>query len=165
LPSFRWTAKSRKSDSRDFNDGGKISTDGNYILTSRVQRPFSYLLPANDFPQEVEIWDMSGKSVYKVASVPLQDNIPVDGVTTAPRSLRLDSDRSATLVWRKRSTRQSEAKVEFRDKMMKIAAPFHGCADGNRQNAASFGGRTFGERDGLLPSPITTATRASGDFS
>jgi dipeptidyl aminopeptidase/acylaminoacyl peptidase len=106
-------------------DTATISPDGNYILTSRVQRPFSYLLPANDFPQEVEIWNTNGKSVYKVASVPLQDNIPVDGVTTAPRNYGWIPTEAATLVWAEAlDGGNPKTKVEFRDKLMKIAAPF-----------------------------------------
>jgi dipeptidyl aminopeptidase/acylaminoacyl peptidase len=129
----------------------EISPDGNYILTSRVQRPFSYLLPANDFPQEVEIWDMSGKSVYKVASVPLQDNIPVDGVTTAPRSYAWIPTEAATLVWAEALDEGNpKAKVEFRDKMMKIAAPFTSAPTEIVKTQHRLAGRTFGERDGLL---------------
>lgn len=129
----------------------EISPDGNYILTSRVQRPFSYLLPANDFPQEVEIWDTNGKSVYKAASVPLQDNIPVDGVTTAPRSFGWIPTEAATLVWAEALDEGNpKAKVEFRDKLMRIAAPFSAAPTEIVKTQHRFAGRSFGERDGLM---------------
>nr|MDQ3041967.1 S9 family peptidase [Acidobacteriota bacterium] len=128
-----------------------ISPDGNYILTSRVQRPFSYLLPANDFPQEVEVWDMNGKSVYKVASVPLQDNIPVDGVTTAPRGYGWIPTEAATLVWAEALDEGNpKAKVEFRDKLMRIAAPFSAAPSEIVKTQQRFAGRSFGEKDGLM---------------
>jgi len=128
-----------------------ISPDGNYILTSRVQRPFSYLLPANDFPQEVEVWDMNGKSVYKVASVPLQDNIPVDGVTTAPRGYGWIPTEAATLVWAEALDEGNpKAKVEFRDKLMRIAAPFSAAPTEIIKIQHRLAGRTFGEKDGLM---------------
>jgi dipeptidyl aminopeptidase/acylaminoacyl peptidase len=132
-------------------DTATISPDGNYILTSRVQRPFSYLLPASDFPQEVEIWNISGKSVYKVASVPLQDDIPVDGVTTAPRNYDWIPTEAATLVWAEAlDGGNPKAKVEFRDKLMKIAAPFSNAPSEIVKTEQRFAGRTFGERDGLM---------------
>ncbi|MDQ3747392.1 MAG: prolyl oligopeptidase family serine peptidase [Acidobacteriota bacterium] len=128
-----------------------ISPDGNYILTSRVQRPFSYLLPASDFPQEVEIWNATGKSVYKVASVPLQDNIPVDGVTTAPRNYGWVPTEAATLVWAEAlDGGNPKTKAEFRDKLMKIAAPFSNAPSEIVKTQQRFAGRTFGERDGLM---------------
>lgn len=128
-----------------------ISPDGNYILTSRVQRPFSYLLPANDFPQEVEVWDTNGKSVYKGASVPLQDNIPVDGVTTAPRNFGWIPTEAATLVWAEALDEGNpKAKVEFRDKIMRIAAPFSAAPTEIVKIQHRLAGRSFGERDGLM---------------
>jgi dipeptidyl aminopeptidase/acylaminoacyl peptidase len=132
-------------------DTTSVSPDGNYVLASRVQRPFSYLLPMNDFPQEVEVWDLSGKSVYKVASVPLQDNIPVDGVTTAPRNYGWIPTEAATLVWVEAlDGGNPKAKVEFRDKLMKIAAPFSSSPTEIVKTQHRFAGRTFGERDGLM---------------
>ncbi|MCA1638725.1 MAG: prolyl oligopeptidase family serine peptidase [Acidobacteria bacterium] len=132
-------------------DTTSVSPDGNYVLTSSVQRPFSYLLPASDFPQEVEIWDLNGKSVYKVASVPLQDNIPVDGVTTAPRNYGWVPTESATLVWAEAlDGGNPKEKVEFRDKLMKIAAPFSSAPTEIVKTQHRFAGRTFGERNGLM---------------
>lgn len=132
-------------------DTATISPDGNYILTSRVQHPFSYLLPASDFPQEVEIWNADGKSVYKVASVPLQDDIPVDGVTTAPRNYDWIPTEAATLVWAEAlDGGNPKAKVEFRDKLMKIAAPFSNAPSEIVKTEQRFAGRTFGERNGLM---------------
>jgi len=132
-------------------DTTAISPDGNYVLTSRVQRPFSYLLPANDFPQEVEVWNLSGKSVYKVASVPLQDNIAIDGVTTAPRGYGWIPTEAATLVWAEALDRgDPKAKVDFRDKLMKIAAPFSAAPTEIVKTQHRFAGRSFGERDGLM---------------
>ena len=53
------------------------SPDGRYFLTSKIHRPFSYTLPAARFPRLVEVWDRDGNFVYRVADLPLADNIPV----------------------------------------------------------------------------------------
>ena len=37
------------------------SPNGEYILVSRIKRPFSHLVPMNEFPKEVEIWNRRGE--------------------------------------------------------------------------------------------------------
>ncbi len=128
-----------------------VSPDGKYILTARVHRPFSYLLTANDFPTTVEVWDMDGKSIYKVAEVPAQDNIPVNGVTTAPRSYEWIPTESATLIWAEAlDGGDPKTKAEFRDKLMKNAAPFSGAATELLKVGQRYSGANFGEKDGLM---------------
>src|SRR5215467_7438750 len=56
------------------------SPDGKHLLVSRLHRPYSYILPESEFPREVEIWDLTGKVEHKIASLPLQDHVPVEGV-------------------------------------------------------------------------------------
>ena len=34
--------------------------DGKHLLVSRIQHPYSYILPESEFPREVEIWSRSG---------------------------------------------------------------------------------------------------------
>lgn len=128
-----------------------VSPDGKYILTARVHRPFSYLLTANDFPTTVEVWDMDGKTVAKIAEVPAQDNIPVNGVTTAPRSFQWIPTESATLIWAEAlDGGDPKTKAEFRDKLMKNAAPFASAPVELLKVGQRYGGSTFGERDGLM---------------
>ncbi len=128
-----------------------VSPDGKYILTARIHRPFSYLLTANDFPTTVEIWDINGKSVAKVAEVPAQDNIPVNGVTTAPRSFQWIPTESATLIYAEAlDGGDPKTKAAFRDKLMKIAAPFSAAPTELLKIEQRFAGATFGERDGLM---------------
>ncbi|MCY7347277.1 MAG: prolyl oligopeptidase family serine peptidase [Pyrinomonadaceae bacterium] len=127
------------------------SPDGKYILTARIHRPFSYLLTANDFPTTVEVWDTDGKSIYKVAEVPMQDNIPVNGVTTAPRNYEWIPTEAATLIWAEAlDGGNPKTKAEFRDKLMKIAAPFSDAPSELVKIEQRFAGASFGEKDGLM---------------
>ena len=106
-------------------DENSVSPDGKYILTARVHRPFSYLFPYSRFPRDVEIWDMNGKSVYKVVSSPLQDELPNGGVPTGPRSYFWIPAESATLVWEEALDGGDPRKqITPRDKIVTIAAPF-----------------------------------------
>src|SRR5262249_53472522 len=49
--------------------------DGEHILVGRVHRPYSYLVPEQFFPRDVDVWDLQGHVTYKVANLPLQENI------------------------------------------------------------------------------------------
>lgn len=132
-------------------DTNQVSPDGKYILTSRVQRPFSYLYPYFRFPKEVEVWDASGKMVYKLASLPMADNLPVQGVPTGPRNYGWIPVEAATLVWVEAlDGGDPRAKVTPRDKLMKIAAPFSSQPSEIVKIEQRFAGRTFGEKDGLM---------------
>lgn len=132
-------------------DQNDISPDGKYILTSRIKRPFSYLFPYFRFPKEVEVWDMDGKLAYKIASIPLQDNLPVQGVPTAPRAYGWVPTESATLVWAEAlDGGNPKNKADFRDKLMKISAPFTGSQIEIVKVPNRYQGRIFGEKDGLM---------------
>jgi len=132
-------------------DQNDISPDGKYILTSRIKRPFSYLFPYFRFPKEVEVWDMDGKLAYKIASIPLQDNLPVQGVSTAPRGYGWVPTEGATLVWAEAlDGGNPKNKADFRDKLMKISAPFTGSQIEIVKVPNRYQGRIFGEKDGLM---------------
>lgn len=76
-----------------------VAPDGQHILVSRIRRPFSYLYPDTSFPRDVEIWDTKGKPIYKLASHPLADQVPIDGVITGPRSYGWRPMEPTALVW------------------------------------------------------------------
>jgi dipeptidyl aminopeptidase/acylaminoacyl peptidase len=105
--------------------GVDLAPDGLHLLVTRLQRPFSYLYPDSAFPKEVEVWDTKGKLVYKVASLPLADQVPIDGVITGPRSIRWRPSEPATLVWAKAlDNGDPKKKVPHRDSVLMLKAPF-----------------------------------------
>jgi dipeptidyl aminopeptidase/acylaminoacyl peptidase len=132
-------------------DTASASPDGNFILTSRIQKPFSYLYPAFRFPKEVEIWDKNGKVVNKFASIPLQDNLPVQGVATGRRGYGWIPTEAATLVWAEAlDGGNPRAKITPRDKLMKLAAPFTAEPVEIVKTEQRYSGRQFGEKNGLM---------------
>lgn len=132
-------------------DNVDVSPDGQNILTSRVQKPFSYLFPFFRFPKEVEVWDLNGKMKYKVASIPLQDQLPVQGVTTSPRGYAWVPTEGATLMWAEAlDGGDPRKKVTPRDRLVKIAAPFTGQPAEVIKIEQRYQGRVFGERDGMM---------------
>jgi dipeptidyl aminopeptidase/acylaminoacyl peptidase len=98
---------------------------GQLLLTARLHRPFSYLFPADAFPKVVEVWDMKGRSVYKLATLPLADQVPIDGVPEGPREYGWRPTTPATLVWAEALDKGNpKLKVPHRDRVLMLAAPF-----------------------------------------
>jgi dipeptidyl aminopeptidase/acylaminoacyl peptidase len=107
--------------------GVEASPDGKLLLVTRVHRPYSYLLPASHFPHAVEVWDLDGRLVRKLASLPLAEEIPIEGVPTGPRHHHWIPTAPATVVWVEAlDGGDPRKKVPHRDKLLRLAAPFRG---------------------------------------
>jgi dipeptidyl aminopeptidase/acylaminoacyl peptidase len=104
-----------------------VSPDGRYLLTERLKRPYSYLLPAGFFPTEIAVSTIDGWPVKTLVDRPLADDLPVDFDATVkgPREATWRSDAPATLVWAEAlDGGNPRAKLAFHDKVMMQAAPF-----------------------------------------
>ena len=77
----------------------EISPNGHDVLIARLHRPYSYFHPYNAFAKEVEVWDRTGKTVYKVASLPDEERVPIGGVPTGPRDYHWIPTQAASLYW------------------------------------------------------------------
>jgi dipeptidyl aminopeptidase/acylaminoacyl peptidase len=132
-------------------DEAEVSPDGKYILTSRIIRPYSYLFPASYFPNEVEVWDSNGVSVYKVASIPIRDNLPVGGVTTAPRSFDWIPTEPSTLMWAVALDEgDPRNKTTPRDKLMVYQVPTRMAPRELLKVEQRYAGRIFGEENAMM---------------
>jgi len=125
----------------------EASPDGNHILVVRNHKPYSYILTANAFPKEVEVWDHTGKLEHKLASLPLADQVPIEGVPTGPRQYRWRPTESATLVWVEAldggDTRKSAPQ---RDRVLMLKAPFQGGPTEIIKTQYRYSGMTWGEK-------------------
>ena len=127
-----------------------VSPDGEHILVARIQRPYSYILPASRFPKEVEVWKRSGELEYLVASQPLEDRIPIEGVPTGPRSVGWQPTQPATLVWMDAMDEgDPRIKVPHRDRVLTLAAPFDAQPSELAKTEERCTGLLWGDRDGL----------------
>ena len=103
-----------------------VSPDGQHLMVARVHRPFSYLHPMFDFPVDVEVWSRTGTKEYSVASLPLADRVPIDGVRPGPRSYQWMPE-GASLVWAEAMDGGNpKEKVPHRDRIVMLRAPFKG---------------------------------------
>ncbi|CAN5608814.1 S9 family peptidase [soil metagenome] len=127
------------------------SPDGKFILVSRIERPFSYLFPHSRFPRKFEIWDTNAKVVRSLASIPLQDALPVQGVPTGPRSYGWIPTEPATLIWAEALDGGDPRKAaSHRDRLVTLAAPFAGSGSELLKIEHRYQGRLFGEKDGMM---------------
>jgi dipeptidyl aminopeptidase/acylaminoacyl peptidase len=100
---------------------------GAYVLVSRTVRPYSYLVPAGRFAKEIEIWNLRGEVVHRVAQLPLAENIPIRGVRVGPRAINWRPGVPATLVWAEAMDGgDPRTKVAHQDRVVTHAAPFAG---------------------------------------
>ena len=101
------------------------SPDGRLVRVARLQRPFSFLVPASQFPVREELWDRSGALVHLAADLPLAEGIPLEGVRTGPRHLHWRPTEPTVLVWTEAlDGGDPKQKAEFRDRLLMQAAPF-----------------------------------------
>jgi len=105
----------------------QISPNAQNLLVTTIHKPFSYLHPANSFPKEIEVWDRAGKVLHKVASLPLEDKVPMNGVLTGPRNITWRPSAPATLVWIEAlDGGDPKTTAEYRDHIVALKAPFTG---------------------------------------
>ncbi len=109
--------------------GFGVSPDGKYVLTNRLKRPYSYLVPASRFPTEIAVSTIDGQPVKTLVDRPLTDNLPAafDAVPTGVRSVSWRADAPATLVWAEaQDGGEPRKKVAIHDSVFMQAAPFAG---------------------------------------
>jgi dipeptidyl aminopeptidase/acylaminoacyl peptidase len=136
------------------------STDRQFLLVTRVKRPYSYLVPAGLFPRDVELWDRAGKVVKRLADVPMGDTIPINGVFAGPRSFTWHPVEPATLYWAEALDRGDlRNKVPQRDRVMVLKAPFTAQPAEVLKTEWRFGFMQFTEKGIPLVSETDRATR------
>ena len=81
--------------------GMQPSPDGNYILITNVNKPFSYIVPYSLFPATTNVYDNTGKLVQKIHDSPLAENIPkgFNATVTGKRSISWRGDKPSMLYW------------------------------------------------------------------
>lgn len=105
-----------------------FSPDGNYVMVTKVQKPFSYLVPYRRFPSKTVIYTKEGQAVQTVLEVPLIEDLPQGfmAVRTGKRNFEWRKDLPSSLVYTEAlDGGDPENKVEFRDEIFQLDAPFN----------------------------------------
>lgn len=106
-----------------------FSPDGNYVLVSSLDKPFSYLVTYRRFPSSTRIYDNEGKLVEIISEVPLIEDLPKGfmAVREGRRELSWRNDKPATLIYVAALDKgDPESKVAYRDEVFQLEAPFKG---------------------------------------
>jgi len=103
----------------------EISPDGRYLLTDRLTRPFSHVVPADLAGHVYEVRDASSGALLRIiANLPAGEQIPINGVATGPRAMQWMPLMPATLFWAEALDGGDPlATAAFRDRLF-VQAPF-----------------------------------------
>ena len=104
-----------------------FSPDGNYLMLTTIQKPFSYIVPLNRFPMTTTVFDQNGNAVKVVNEIPLNEVMPkgFSSVRTGKRAMTWRDDAPSTLVYAEALDGGDQAKsADFRDEIFLWEAPF-----------------------------------------
>ena len=132
----------------DMYAGESISPDGNFVMLTTLQKPFSYIVPLSRFPQKSVVYDKYGKEVKVVNEVPLTEVMPkgFSSVRKGKRSMGWRADKAATLSYVEALDEGDQAnKVDFRDEVFLWDAPFNNNPTSLVKTQQRFAGITWGD--------------------
>jgi len=124
--------------------------DGRNILVTSIHKPYSYVTTYDRFPREVEVWDVADRShvvVHTIASLPLADRVPINGVPLGPRDFSWRAYEPTTLVWAEALDGGDwNNTVPARDKIMLQKTPFDSPAVEITRTEQRYVGISWGEQ-------------------
>jgi dipeptidyl aminopeptidase/acylaminoacyl peptidase len=127
--------------------GISVSPDGNYVLITTIEKPFSYVVPYYRFPQTSVVYDFKGNEIIVANKLPLIENIP-KGFDSAPkgkREMRWRNDKPSTLYYAVALDEGDKAvDAEFRDEIFQWNAPFTSEATSLLKTRQRFAGIIWG---------------------
>ena len=127
--------------------------DGRHIRVTAIHKPYSYVTTYDRFPKEVEVWDISDRShiaPHTIASLPLADRVPINGVPLGPRDFSWRATDPATLLWAEALDGGDwNVNVPSRDKVMLQKAPFTSPAVEVTRTEQRYVGFAWGEQPNL----------------
>jgi dipeptidyl aminopeptidase/acylaminoacyl peptidase len=144
--------------------GSSVSPDGNYLLISRLHKPYSYTVPASRFPTVSEVWNLQGGLIAQIESLPLLDNIPIAFNSTyeGRRNISWRTDAPATLFWvETQDGGVPTTEVAVRDIAYLLDAPFNGTPRLLAGLSTRFAGVTWGHGELAMISETWRANRTT----
>jgi dipeptidyl aminopeptidase/acylaminoacyl peptidase len=113
----------------DMHRSISFSPDGNYVMVTTIDKPFSYLVPYYRFPSKTTVYSNKGDFVETIVEVPLIEDLPKGrmAVRTGRREIEWRADKPATIIFTEAlDGGDPEKEVEFRDEVFTLEAPFNG---------------------------------------
>lgn len=132
----------------DMYAGESFSPDGNYILLTTIEKPFSYLVPLNRFPMKTHAYDSNGNAIALVNDIPLNEIMPKGfmAVRKGKRSMSWRADKPASLFFVEALDEGDPANVvEKRDALYSWDAPFNNSPELLTKTTQRFAGIIWGD--------------------
>ena len=132
----------------DIYRGMDFSPNGDYIMVTTVEKPFSYLVPYSRFPSKTAIYKKDASLVKTMLEVPLIEDLPQGFMAerTGMRDLSWRNDKPATLIWAEvLDGGDPENEGEYRDEVFQLKAPFNGKGTSILKTKDRFSGITWGD--------------------
>jgi dipeptidyl aminopeptidase/acylaminoacyl peptidase len=124
-----------------------FSPDGNYVMLTTIEKPFSYIVPLFRFPSKTIAYDLAGKAVMTIDESPLIEIMPKGfmAVKKGKRSVSWRDDKPATVFFVEALDQGDPAnKVAFRDQLYQWDAPFDKTPAAMMKTAQRFEDVTWG---------------------
>lgn len=144
--------------------GVSVAPGGKHVLATVVQRPYSYIVPVNMFPQKTDVRELDGKVLHTVSTRPLVEGLPPgsDAVVAGVRNASWRADAPATLVWAEaQDGGDPNAKADVRDIVYTQAAPFKDAPAVLAKLGSRYAGVRWGRGDFAILSERWIKTRAA----
>ena len=106
-----------------------FSPNGEFVMVTKIQKPFSYLVPYSRFPSKTIIYTKSGDTVRTLVEVPLIEDLPKGfmAVRKGKRNFSWRNDKPSSIYYSiALDEGDPENKVSFRDEIFQLDAPFQG---------------------------------------
>jgi dipeptidyl aminopeptidase/acylaminoacyl peptidase len=148
--------------SADMFAGENFSPDGNYLMITTIQKPFSYIVPLNRFPQKTTIYAANGKEIKMVNEVLLNEIMPkgFSSVRKGKRNMAWRNDKPATLSYVVALDEGDQSKkAAFRDEVFLWNAPFNIEPSSLVKTQQRFGGLIWGNETTAIVSDDWYDTR------
>ena len=105
----------------------QISPDNNFVLTTSIQKPFSYLVTVGDFPTHYIVYDKSGNAIKTLFKNPSSEGVPIgyDNVENFPRNIGWANSEAATIEYvQALDGGVFKTEAAFHDEIFTWVAPF-----------------------------------------
>lgn len=147
--------------------GVSFSPDGEYVLVTTVEKPFSYLVPYRRFPSRTVVYDRDGNEISTVVEVPLIEDLPKGFMSTRTgrRAISWRADKPSTLVFAQALDGGDPAvEIDYRDEVFELEAPFDGTPRSLVKTINRYSGITWGNENVAIASDYWWNTRNTKSY-
>ena len=106
-----------------------VSPNGEYVLVSYLDKPFSYIVTYYRFPSKTAVYDIDGNEVQMIEESPLTEVMPkgFNATEKGKRNINWRADKPATIYYAEALDEGDPAvEADYRDEISELEAPFNG---------------------------------------